>query len=335
MHFIVPSQNRNKRATYRYIFVVCILLTALLLPALPAYAAGSIHVVQPGESLSGIAARYGLTIHQLQQWNHINNPNLIYVGQRLRITATSSPAQQRRYYTVRRGDTLGKIAAKFGMTVAALANYNNIKNTDFIYVGLRLRIPVGAPQAAPTTGPAVSSYIVQAGDTLSGIAFRFNSTISAIAYANRLSDVNHIYPGQRLRIPRSANVYNGPKKFVVSLSRQHCWLYSGNTLLYSWRCSTGRSGWRTRTGTFSVQNKLPRAYGSSWNIWMPYWLGIYWAGSSQNGIHGLPWNATTGGQTWAGYVGVPITYGCIMLDNYAAKTLYRLAYIGMPVIIRP
>jgi lipoprotein-anchoring transpeptidase ErfK/SrfK len=67
---------------------------------------------------------------------------------------------------------------------------------------------------------------------------------------------------------------------------------------------------------------------------MPYWLGIYWAGSSENGIHGMPWNASTGRLTWDGLVGTRITYGCVMLNNGPAKLLWNMAYIGMPVIIK-
>jgi lipoprotein-anchoring transpeptidase ErfK/SrfK len=67
---------------------------------------------------------------------------------------------------------------------------------------------------------------------------------------------------------------------------------------------------------------------------MPYWLGIYWSGSSENGIHGLPWNAKTGRRTWVGLVGTRITYGCVMLNDGAAKLLWEKAYIGMPVIIQ-
>jgi lipoprotein-anchoring transpeptidase ErfK/SrfK len=77
------------------------------------------------------------------------------------------------------------------------------------------------------------------------------------------------------------------------------------------------------------------AYGSEWDIWMPFWLGIYWVGGSENGIHGLPWDASTGTETWAGLVGTRITYGCVMLDDVNAKTLYEMAYLGMPVIINP
>ena len=65
------------------------------------------------------------------------------------------------------------------------------------------------------------------------------------------------------------------------------------------------------------------------------WLGIYWSGRIENGIHGLPYNPSTGRKTWAGMVGVPITFGCIMLDDANAKTLFDVAYIGMPVVILP
>jgi hypothetical protein len=55
-----------------------------------------------------------------------------------------------------------------------------------------------------------------------------------------------------------------------------------------------------------IQSKIRTAYGSTWNIWMPYWLGLYWAGGTENGFHGMPWNAATGRQMWPGLVGTPI-----------------------------
>jgi lipoprotein-anchoring transpeptidase ErfK/SrfK len=66
---------------------------------------------------------------------------------------------------------------------------------------------------------------------------------------------------------------------------------------------------------------------------MPYWLGLYYAGSTENGIHSLPYYPETGRRTWAGAEGAPITYGCIMLDDANARILFEIAYIGMPVII--
>ena len=72
-----------------------------------------------------------------------------------------------------------------------------------------------------------------------------------------------------------------------------------------------------------------------WNIWMPYWLGLYQAGSTENGIHGMPWDAETEAPTWEGSVGIPITFGCIMVSNEHAKLLYDMSYVGMPVTILP
>jgi len=86
-------------------------------------------------------------------------------------------------------------------------------------------------------------------------------------------------------------------------------------------------------GRFSVINKLPEAYGSAWDLRMPYWLGVYWAGGTQNGIHALP--ILSSGQTlWAGQLGQRISYGCIVLDTWAAKQLYEWAEMGTEVIIR-
>ena len=66
---------------------------------------------------------------------------------------------------------------------------------------------------------------------------------------------------------------------------------------------------------------------------MPHWLGLYWAGSTENGIHALP--VTTGGQVlWAGYLGSPISFGCIVLGTYEAQLLYEWVDIGTPVSIR-
>ena len=74
-------------------------------------------------------------------------------------------------YTVRRGDTLSGIAARFGTTYQAIASYNGITNPNRIYIGQRLRIPAGG-----STGEA-RTYTIRPGDTLSGIAYRFGTTI--------------------------------------------------------------------------------------------------------------------------------------------------------------
>lgn len=97
-----------------------------------------VHVVQSGETLAGIAARYGTTVAAIVSANRLANANVIFAGQRLIIP--SAPAAPR-YYTVRAGDTLFSIALRYGTTVAAITAANNIVNPNAISVGQTLLIP--------------------------------------------------------------------------------------------------------------------------------------------------------------------------------------------------
>jgi GH25 family lysozyme M1 (1,4-beta-N-acetylmuramidase)/LysM repeat protein len=96
------------------------------------------YTVKRGDTLSGIAARYGTTWQSLARVNGLNNPNLIYQGQVLKLTASNSGAQARTY-TVRSGDNLSTIAYKLNTTVSSLANNNGITNINLIYSGQVLR----------------------------------------------------------------------------------------------------------------------------------------------------------------------------------------------------
>lgn len=126
--------------------------------------------------------------------------------------------------------------------------------------------------------------------------------------------------------------YSGNKYILVDISEQHMYVYEGDTLVYSFVASTGMNN-ATRVGNFAVQSKIPSAYGSTWDIWMPYWLGIYWAGGSENGIHALP-ILSNGGILWEGFLGRPISYGCVVLGTYEAELLYYWADYGTPVEIQ-
>jgi len=126
--------------------------------------------------------------------------------------------------------------------------------------------------------------------------------------------------------------YGGSKYILVDISEQHMYVYEGDVLVYSFVASTGINN-ATRVGTFAVQSKIPNAYGSTWNIWMPDWLGIYWAGGLENGIHALP-ILPNGATLWEGFLGRPVSYGCVVLGTYEAQLLYDWAEIGTPVEIR-
>jgi len=132
--------------------------------------------------------------------------------------------------------------------------------------------------------------------------------------------------------PLAAPSTGGGKYILVDISEQHMYVYQGDALIYSFVASTGINN-ATRVGTFAVQSKIPNAYGSTWNIWMPNWLGIYWAGGLENGIHALP-ILPNGATLWEGFLGRPVSYGCVVLGTYESQLLYEWAEIGTPVEIQ-
>ena len=293
-----------------------------------------VHVVQPGETLSTIAMRYGITTAALIRANGIVNPHWIYVGQRLTIPGAESvrTTASGTYHTVQRGENLYMIAARYGVSAEALARVNGIANLNLIYAGQRLRIAAGGSTVGQT-------HVVQQGETLASIALYHGVTISALARANGLRNPNLIYVGQRLSVPvngfPAAPVNAAPagsKLIEIDLSDQRMTVWENGRVKWYWVCSTGEPGHPTRVGRFSVISKIPTAYSSYYGLRMSFWLGIYWAGTSQNGIHALPILAN--GQTlWAGLLGHRVSYGCVILDTGNARALYEWADIGTPVNI--
>ena len=127
--------------------------------------------------------------------------------------------------------------------------------------------------------------------------------------------------------------YSEGKYIVVSISQQHLYAYDNGQLVISFIASTG-IGNSTRIGNFKVLDKIPNAYGATWNIWMPNWLGIYWSGTLENGIHALP-ILPDGDRLWSGYLGSPISFGCVVLGVDDSLQLYNWADVGTPVQIQP
>jgi lipoprotein-anchoring transpeptidase ErfK/SrfK len=124
----------------------------------------------------------------------------------------------------------------------------------------------------------------------------------------------------------------GAKWIDVNLSTQHFRAMRGQTPVYSWPASTGLPSMATVPGHFKILDKIPNAYSRIWKLKMPYWMGIYWAGKAENGIHALPINRK--GQTlWAGLLGRRASFGCVILGTKSARTIFNWADIGTPVII--
>ncbi|HYN87058.1 MAG TPA: LysM domain-containing protein, partial [Ardenticatenaceae bacterium] len=127
------------------------------------------HVVQRGENLISIAARYGTTVEQLVAMNNISNPNRIYAGQSLIVgldggapppspapEPTAPPPDQgtAQYHIVQRGENLTGIAYRYGVTVAQIVAWNNISNPNFLRVGQRLMVSESGGSPPPAPSPA-------------------------------------------------------------------------------------------------------------------------------------------------------------------------------------
>lgn len=163
-------------------------------PPPPPAAPGDTYTVQPGDTLSGIAAMWGVTVSAVAVANGIANPNLIYPGQVLHKPSTDpAPAPTAGTYTVVSGDIVSGLAQRWGTTVAAIVATNHLADPNRIYVGQVLTIPSG--------GAPAQHYTVVSGDTLSGIGARVGVAWQDIAAANSIGAPYTIYPGQVLVIP--------------------------------------------------------------------------------------------------------------------------------------
>ncbi|SEI89588.1 lytic transglycosylase domain-containing protein [Demequina mangrovi] len=203
-----------------------------LATAAPA-AADEQHRVQPGDTVSHLAHRYGSTIPAIVAANDLDSRATIYVGTTVTVPSHSSKKRTSTVttlaatYTVKSGDTLSAIAQRHGTTVAALARDNKLANASLIFPGQRLTIggsgtaestTSSTKRTASSTTRTSATYTVEAGDTLSGIAHRHGTTVSAIAKANSLANASFIRIGQRLSIPGAAKATPTAKKQTTSTS---------------------------------------------------------------------------------------------------------------------
>ncbi len=220
--------------------------------------APSTYRVGAGDTVSGIAARYGLSTASVLALNGLGWKSIIFPGQILKLakgpvptTSTPNPAPAAApaavRYTIGRGDTVSKIAAKFGVSTRSVLAANGLSWSSIIYPGQTLAIPgasasatQGSPGQSPQTmapvalvtptvnpptpgvgapaAPAapMNSYTIKTGDTVSRIAATFGVTVQAILQANGLGWSSIIYPGRTLTIPGVTIASSGQAILLLS-----------------------------------------------------------------------------------------------------------------------
>jgi LysM repeat protein len=204
---------------------------ASLRPALPS--APAEYTIARGDTISGIAGRYGLDTYAVLKLNNLQPNTVIYPGQKIKLTGSASAAAPDNVaakpaaaapassggsvYTVKSGDTLGAISARHGVKLSEVLGWNGLNMNSVIYPGQKIKIGGGqasapapapaakpAPAAAPAPNASSGSYTVKSGDTLSAIAAKHGVKLSEILSANKLTMSSVIYPGNKLVIPGSS-----------------------------------------------------------------------------------------------------------------------------------
>lgn len=199
------------------------------------------------------------------------------------------------------------------------------------------RWETGRPYTVILRQPA-TRYTVEPGDTLLRISYRQQVPAWMILRANPGLNPDSIPVGSVLEIPSKSDLLPYPvvlgKRIVISITDQRMYVYENGSQVRDFIISTGIDRSPTQPGVFQVQTHDLEAYASVWDLYMPHFIGIYeaWPGF-MNGIHGLP-TLSNGQRLWAGNLGRPVSFGCIILNLDTAEWLFNWAERGVVVEIR-
>lgn len=182
-------------------------------------------------------------------------------------------------------------------------------------------------------------HTVQAGETFSSIAWDYGIPYPWIQQANP-SVPDALSAGQTLTIPSPDSFVPLPvvasKRIILNMSQQRLWAYENGQVKWEWIISTGIATSPTWPGVYQIQSHEPNAYAANWNLWMPYFMGVYRPVPSSefmNGFHGFP-TRDNSQLLWTNSLGTRVTYGCILLSNENAELLYNWAQEGVVVEIQ-
>ncbi|WP_349361623.1 lytic transglycosylase [Arthrobacter antibioticus] len=175
--------------------------------------ASSTHTVAAGDTVSGIAATFGVSVESVLALNKISASTIIHPGKVLTISGSgapagesSSPASSTQSHTVRAGETLSGISAQYGVSLESVYALNSLTGSSIIQPGQEIKVSgetAEAPQvtenvAVPASG---NQYVIKAGDTLSAIAAKNDVSLASLVAANGGDAKSAIYPGKTLSIP--------------------------------------------------------------------------------------------------------------------------------------
>ncbi|WP_226670410.1 LysM peptidoglycan-binding domain-containing protein [Metabacillus litoralis] len=160
------------------------------------------YTVVAGDTLSGIAKRFGLTVNHLKKVNHLQT-DVIFLGQKLQL----KEQQTEQTYTVKSGDTLSQIAKNFGVTTSEIMTLNTLKS-ELIFVGQKLLIRgTGQPNTGGTTIQKLENTVsyrthtVASGDNIWNLSVKYGIPQAELLRANKLTTSSTLSIGQKLTIP--------------------------------------------------------------------------------------------------------------------------------------
>lgn len=187
---------------------------------LPAKASTSEIKIPAGATLLGLAAEYNTTVDKLKALNNLKSDRII-AGKSLKVPGMSSSSSKSSNssssgtssYKIKSGDTLSGIAKKHKMSLSDLLSQNNLSASDTIYPGKVLKVSGASGGgngsarsiSGSSQGGGSSTYTVKSGDTLGGIAYSHNMSLSSLLSKNGMSASTVIRPGDKIKVKGSSN----------------------------------------------------------------------------------------------------------------------------------
>ena len=262
----------------------------------------TIHIIQPGESLTLIANLYDLTVEQLMQANNITNPNRIVRGQELTVwtvesvnaavdqtspeAVVESVPNVATVYVVQPGEHLSQIAQRYGLTWTTLAAFNGISNADQIYSGQTLNIPA----------------------------------TSASGSVEDLGIITAPLPNYNIPTPR---ILDG-RQVIVDLSDSRTYAFENGQSVKDVLVSTGLPATPTVIGDFTVYHRLrsQTMSGPGYSLPNVEFVQYFYQGYALHGTY------------WHNNFGQPMSHGCVNMTNADAEWFYNFADYGTVVTVQ-